>query len=310
MERTALRELAEGGLLLTSRALAAGWPRRSLTRALRAEGWARLRHGVWVEPGRDADPVCRLRSTQLTEPRLVVSHWSAADLWLMDTLIRAEERPVEFIDPGLTLRRKSAGVRVHRMRLAPSEVVTRQGFRATSPLRTVTDLLRAGPRDHAVVAVDSALGYRRVGRTRRAPLTSLQAVTVALDGSPLGTGTVRACEWLRLCDPRAGSPAESIARLRMYDAGLRPESQVELITPAGRRVVLDFLFRAEGLAVEIEGYAYHGTRDSHRRDVARFNQIAQCPAVRLLLRFTAEDVFHRPEYMLGEIRAALGLGQR
>ncbi|MFD5738174.1 hypothetical protein ACFXJM_09235 [Streptomyces massasporeus] len=48
----------------------------------------------------------------------------------------------------------------------------------------------------------------------------------------------------------------------MTDAALRPESQVELFTPAGRRVVLDFLFRREGLAVEIEGYAYHGTREA------------------------------------------------
>jgi very-short-patch-repair endonuclease len=91
----------------------------------------------------------------------------------------------------------------------------------------------------------------------------------------------------------------------MRDAGLRPESQAELRTPAGRRRFLDFLFRAEGLGVEIEGYAYHGTRDSHRRDVYRFNQILRCPEVRALLRCTAEDVFHRPARMIQEIRAAL-----
>jgi very-short-patch-repair endonuclease len=91
----------------------------------------------------------------------------------------------------------------------------------------------------------------------------------------------------------------------MYDAGLRPESQVELHTPYGRRVVLDFLFRDEGLAVEIEGYAYHGTRDAHRRDVARYNQILQCPEVRSLLRYSAEDVFHRPAQVITEIRTAL-----
>ncbi|WP_328769600.1 hypothetical protein [Streptomyces sp. NBC_00286] len=66
----------------------------------------------------------------------------------------------------------------------------------------------------------------------------------------------------------------------MHDAGLHPESQAELRTPNGRRRYLDFLFRAEGLAVEIEGYAYHGTRESHRRDIARFNEIHQCKEVR------------------------------
>ena len=75
----------------------------------------------------------------------------------------------------------------------------------------------------------------------------------------------------------------------MHDVGLRPEPQAELRTPDGRRRFLDFLFRAEGLGVEIEGYAYHGTRDAHRRDLYRFNQILQCPEVRTLLRFTAEE---------------------
>ncbi|WP_308434641.1 hypothetical protein [Streptomyces cinerochromogenes] len=62
---------------------------------------------------------------------------------------------------------------------------------------------------------------------------------------------------------------------------------------------------AAGLAVEIEGYAYHGTRDAHRRDVDRFNQLLRCPEIRSLLRFSAEDVFHRPGHMLAEIKAAL-----
>jgi very-short-patch-repair endonuclease len=80
---------------------------------------------------------------------------------------------------------------------------------------------------------------------------------------------------------------------------------VELRTPDGRRRFLDFLFRAEGLAVEIEGYAYHGSREAHRKDIDRFNQVLRCPEVRLLLRYTAADVFQRPERMVDEIRAAL-----
>ncbi|MEU1318531.1 endonuclease domain-containing protein [Streptomyces tibetensis] len=135
------------------------------------------------------------------------------------------------------------------------------------------------------------------------PLTALGSVGAAL--ALPGQGSARARRRLELCDPQAGSPAETIARLRMADTGLRPESQVELFTPAGRRVVLDFLFRREGLAVEIEGYAYHGTREAHRRDVSRFNQVIQCPEVRSLLRFTAQDVFHHPDEMIAEIRAAL-----
>ncbi|WP_241267386.1 hypothetical protein [Streptomyces scabichelini] len=173
----------------------------------------------------------------------------------------------------------------------------------TRTSRTLADLLRAGPRDEAQVAVESALTRRRVGQVRRAALTTKALIALELEAPALGADRARG--WLQLTDLNAGSTAETIARLRMHEAGLRPESQAELRTPDGRHRYLDFFFRAEGLAVEIEGYAYHGTRESHRRDVARFNQVFQCPEVRNLLRFTAADVFHRPGVMIREIRAAL-----
>ncbi|WP_461064060.1 hypothetical protein [Streptomyces pseudoechinosporeus] len=305
MERSELVELAEGGVLLVSRALDAGWPRRSLSRRLREEGWSPIRAGVWGEPGLDLGLRVRLKAVQSLEPRLVVSHRSATALWR----IEARSGPVrgsaalEFVDPGLTLRRAGGGVRVHRVPLAPGDTTERQGLRVTTVARTLADLLRAGPRDDALVAVESALSRRKVDHVRRAPLTTPAALSAALEAPLLGAG--RARRWLELADPTSGSPAETIARLRMYDAGLHPETQAELITPGGRRRFLDFFFRAEGLAVEVEGYAYHGTRESHRRDITRFNEVLQCPEVRTLLRFTAEDIFHRPAHMIEEIRAAL-----
>lgn len=113
-ERKALRELAQGGVLLTCRALESGWPARSLTRALRAEGWGRLQSGAWVEPGRAADLPTRLRAVQLFNPRLVVSHRSAAALWRIETLTPATEARLEFIDPALSFRGKVKDVRVRR----------------------------------------------------------------------------------------------------------------------------------------------------------------------------------------------------
>ncbi|MFD0315666.1 hypothetical protein [Streptomyces flavalbus] len=295
--------LARGGILLTSRALRAGWPRSTLTRTLRAEGWTSVRNGAWAEPGHAPDLLTRLRTEQLIEPRLIVSHRSAAALWLIETLTPRSAPPLDFIDPHLGRRPKAEGVRVHRLPLLPQDVTERRGLRVTTPARTLADLLRTGPRDEALVAVDSALSRRRVGNVRRAPLTTPPALTTALDTN--ARGAARARTWLELADPGAGSPAETIARLRMYDADLHPESQAELHTPDGRRRFLDFLFRAEGLGVEIEGYAYHGTRAAHRDDVARFNQLQQCPEIRTLLRFTAEDVFHRPAQIIAQIELIL-----
>ncbi|WP_406146246.1 endonuclease domain-containing protein [Streptomyces sp. NBC_01012] len=122
--------------------------------------------------------------------------------------------------------------------------------------------------------------------------------------------TPRAEKWLALADPQSASPAETVARLRMHDAGLHPVSQAELLTPAGRRIRADFLFVREGVAVEIEGFAYHGTREAHRRDLDRFNALSACPGVRLILRFPAATVFRTPDRMLTEIRAALATAAR
>lgn len=292
-------------MLLTSRALEAGWAARPLSRALRREGWTPVRAGVWVEPGRAVDLSVRLRAVQLLRPGLVVSHRSAASVWGIETLspVVRGSGPLEFIDPERAVRRQGEGVLVHRMTLGAEETARHGGLRVTGVDRTLGDLLRAGPRDDALVSVESALTRRRVGQVRRPPLTTRARIALALEVPARGAD--RAHGWLRLADLSAGSPAETVARLRLHEAGLRPEAQAELRTPDGRRRYLDFLFRAEGLAVEIEGYAYHGTRESHRRDLTRFNEVLRCPEVRLLLRYTAADVFHHPARMIEEIHVGL-----
>lgn len=256
-----------------------------------------------MEPGRVVDLGVRLRAVQLVRPRLVVSHGSAAWLWGIETLGAVGGGPLEFTDPGLSIRQSLADVRVHRIGLGEGEVAEVRGVRVTEVPRTLADLLRTGARNDALVAVESALGQRTVDRVRRPPLTTRAALSHALE--PPLRGAVRARHRLSLADPRTGSPAETLARLHLSDAGLHPEPQAELRLPDGRRRYLDFLFRKEGLGIEIEGYAYHGTREAHRRDVTRFNEILRCPEVRGVLRFTAEDVFGRPGWMVRQVESAL-----
>jgi hypothetical protein len=304
-----LGALVEGGVLLTSRAVEAGWSKSTLSRYLAAEKWTRIRQGAWAEPGRAIDFSVRLRAAALLHPRLVVSHYSAAQFWRIETLSTSSRGVVEFTHPTLVSHRRSPGVRVRRIPLDDTDIYEWRGLRITEIPRTLADLLRAGPRNEALVAVESALGTRRVNGVRRPQLVTPAALAVALEAPLLGADRGR--RLLALVDRGAGSPAETMARLHMLDAGLRPETQAEVRTPNGRRRYLDFLFRAEGLGVEIEGYAYHGSREAHRRDLVRFNEIMQCPEVRSLLRYGAEDVFRRPARMVEEIRRALaGLAAR
>ncbi|MGW2600989.1 type IV toxin-antitoxin system AbiEi family antitoxin domain-containing protein [Streptomyces klenkii] len=288
-----LHELAaaQGGVVLTSQAVAAGLSRGAAARSLRRAGWARLHVGAWAEPGREPALRLRLRAAQLHCPELVASHSAAAAAHGIALI-----RPCRPEFTSVRGRRRGAGALVHRIPLAESEVAVVSGVRVTTAVRTLCDLLRVLPQDEAVIAADSALSH---GLVRR------EEVAQALEEAPRRPGTRAARRALALADPASGSPAETKARLEMAAAGLHPESQAEMTTAGGRTARLDFLFRAEGLGIEIEGFTWHGTRAAHQNDTMRFNDLAGCAGLRRILRFTRDDVFHRPRLMVRTVRRAL-----
>ncbi|MCD9192791.1 hypothetical protein [Streptomyces albireticuli] len=288
-----LREVAaaQGGIVLAAQAAGAGLRADGVARSLRRAGWSRILPGAWAEPGRVVDLPLRLRAWQLRHPELVASHSSAAAAHGIALL-----RPygAELTAPGRG--RRAAGAVVHGIPVAEEEVTAVAGVRVTTPVRTVCDLLRTLPLEEGVIAADSALARGAVDTGE---------VEASLAASSRRPGTRRARRALALTDAGCGSPAETKARLEMRGAGLRPESQAEVVTARGRTARLDFLFRAEGLGVEIEGFTWHGSRAAHQNDTMRFNDLAGCPELRRLLRFTRDDVFHRPRLTVRTIEAAL-----
>ncbi|MFB6839811.1 hypothetical protein [Streptomyces sp. NPDC056361] len=300
--------LARGGILLTARAVAAGWPPGRLAGRLRRDGWQRIHRGAWAAPGKDVDWRVRATALQLLRPELVCSHGTAAHLHRIERLdASGPPKLLDFTAPPPTRPARHPRLRVHTTtHLADHDRTTRRGLRTTTPARTVGDLIRgARSREEAVVAADSALAHRAVDGIHRDPLVRYEDLAAEL-AAPR-PGATRARAWLPWAEPSSGSPAETVARLHMRDAGLLPESQPTLHTPDGRPLRPDFLFRATGLAVEIEGYAYHGTRRAHERDVSRFNALQTCSGIRRVLRFTATEVFTHPARMTATILSALKL---
>ncbi|MGX1880966.1 type IV toxin-antitoxin system AbiEi family antitoxin domain-containing protein [Streptomyces sp. NPDC055287] len=314
-EQVSLTALArrQHGVLLTRQATDIGWTPSRVNRLLRRDGWTQVRRGSWAEPGLVVDRMVRLRAIQLAHPRLVASHRTAARLHEIELpwTGAAEERELEFTTSANTSIALPPQARVHRASLPEGATAYVSGIRVTAVTRTLADLLRSSPREEALIAVESAVSIRPQAtdpQVNRPAFTHLGAIGAALEAGPRrGLRAGRA--WLGLADRRSGSPAETIARLRIHDAGLHPEPQAQVRPVGGRRLSVDFLFRAEGVAAEIEGYAYHGDRAAHHRDVRRFNALALCELVRRTLRFTAMDVYRHPEAMIEEIHSALALGR-
>ncbi|WP_346136678.1 hypothetical protein [Streptomyces carpaticus] len=272
-----------GGVLFVEEMVRAGVPAGTVRGVLRRHRWQRVGVGAYAEPGCEVSYWMRLYAVQRRRPDVVASHRSAAALLGFDVLRHALEVTRAGGGGALT------GMRVHRAPLAAGDIVeVDRGVRVTGPARTVADVLRAPLGDEGVVVADCALRRRAVtpGQVREA----LQGLR----------GRRRGLAALGRARGASGSPAETVARLRMAEAGLEPECQVPL---GGIRV--DFFFAGRGLVVEVEGHRWHGGAPAHQRDTVRFNRLMSLPGVRGILRFTAQDVFRRPRWMVRTIRGAL-----
>lgn len=103
---------------------------------------------------------------------------------------------------------------------------------------------------------------------------------------------------LHLLDLRAESIVEVDAQFLFTSHGIGYDAQVYL--PGIGRV--DFLL--EGfLIVEVDGFAFHSTREALRRDLGRNN--ASTLSGFSVLRYMPEHIWFEPERVLAEIRAVL-----
>ena len=138
----------------------------------------------------------------------------------------------------------------------------------------------------ALVIVDSALAGRRI------TVDELR-VRLGTKGSSAAARTL-----LTLADASSESPLETIARVLLWVHGLDVQTQVYL-EGVGR---VDLL--VEGvLVVELDGFEHHSDRAHYRNDRRRANALT-CMGLRLV-RFTYEDVVHRPSWVVACVLEAL-----
>jgi hypothetical protein len=222
-----------------------------------------------------------------------VAFESAAALHGLD---RSDPRAVEFsIARGR--RPPILPFTVHTtQRLHPVDLVSVEGFRATSATRTIFDLaLARAPRPRIEAAIDSAV------RLQLSSPEVLRRRLAGLRGS--GRGGCRLVEEL-ITDAGGHTMLERRFLEVVREWGLpRPRTQV-VFRRDGRHVArVDFLFDAFAVVVEVSGGKGHSSPTERARDAQRRNELQDLG--QRVFEYTWDDVTKRSSMVGRTLRARL-----
>lgn len=260
------------GVVTRKQLLAAGLSPSAISRRVE-KGWLhRLHQGVYAVGHRGISREGRWLAAVLACGDLaVLSHWSAAALW---DLLPHPRGPVDVSTSMRGGRARRPGIRLRRCRSLAADLTTeRRGIPVTTPARTIADLCKAGPAWQSRRAIRQA----EMRGMRLEPNVEADRTRSDLE-----------LDFLRLCR-RHGLPA--------------PEVNVKL----GRWTV-DFLWRRQRIAVETDSYAYHRGRVAFQDDRARDLELRRRGYA--VHRFSENQLNERPEEVVADLRAALGLAGR
>jgi very-short-patch-repair endonuclease/predicted transcriptional regulator of viral defense system len=276
------------GVVATSQLVTLGLSRRAVSHRAGRGRLHRVHRGVYAVGhralSRDGH---RMAAVLAAGPGAALSHAAAGALW--------ELRPsaATRIDVSVPTAggRAHGAIRIHRVPgLMPAEVTTVRGIPVTSAARTVLDLAailqprrlervldEAESRALADVRDLDAMarahpGHRRAPRLLRTLATHTPGTT--LTRSELEERFLDLCAAHRLERPRVNVRVEGLE--------------------------VDFLFAAERLVVETDGYRHHRTRAAFERDRARDAALAR--AGYRVLRFSHRQLADEPAQVVAALR--------
>jgi very-short-patch-repair endonuclease len=174
----------------------------------------------------------------------------------------------------------------------------------TTPMRTLIDLGAVVRIERLEEALD---GAERDGHVDRLQLIKRHG-EIRQSGRN-GVGVL--AELLDARDATARTPQSVLERrmLRLLTGAdlPRPECQLRVTRADGRTAFLDLAYPEIRLGIELDGQAWHATVRQRQRDHDRQNQVVLSDWT--ILRFTYEDVTHRPEHVATVVRRALAKTQ-
>ncbi len=326
------RELAERqhGVVTLDQLRELGYTRRMVASRVRKGRFAPVLRGVYAIGPRLSARSREMAAVLQGDGGAVLSHRSAAALWGIFTL--PDRSPGT--DPGccevsvLASRRfrRVPGVLAHCVVTLPDEDRTeREGVPLTTPERTVLDLAALasgaptpsgarsaagrtdhGPGERAAMIPLPPFGPRDlervVARAEREGLVSVAGLRARIDGAPARKGT----RLLRRILEIEGGPAftRSEAERQLLARIRRSGLPAPRVNAQVGRWELDFHWQEAHLAVEVDGFAHHGTRDGFERDRAKDADLAARGI--LVIRVTWRQIRDTPEAVIGRVARALG----
>lgn len=197
--------------------------------------------------------------------------------------------------------RSSRWLRVHRSRI-PFQVVQARGLPATTVGRSLIDTWSDAHRSRAMRGFD-AVAREAVLRATRERRVVTADLTAELGLRPELPGRVSLLELLELVDGGCQSELEIFGvRHVLTIAGLPPSRQQHAVALPFGEVHLDAAWPEVKLAVELDGAAFHSSREARERDLRR--DAALAARGWLVLRFSYRRLTQEPWACQAEIEAA------
>lgn len=228
-------------------------------------------------------------------PRAVASHRTAGGL----QGLREDNSPKTDISLPLQSARSRAGIHAHASpTLRPHDVTKRHGIPCTTVARTLLDLADVVPRRQLERALEQAEMMRVFD------LDDLHDVLAHANGRR-GAGVLR--DLLGELDDEPGLTANALEDRYLElcrNAGLpRPAVNQWLEVDDGPPIKADFVWIAQRLIVETDGWGSHGTRHGFESDRRR-DQRARLAGWETV-RFTRRQVLGDPDWVIATTAALL-----
>jgi very-short-patch-repair endonuclease len=258
----ALAELASGqhGVVSHRQLIELGLGRQAILRRLEAKRLQRLHPGVYAVGHRALTPAaCDLAAVLACGPQALLSHRAAGACL---GLLQRRAGPVDVTAPRGC--KPKSGILVHRSRVIhPDDRHQVNGIPVTSVARTIVDL--AGVLDER--RLTAVLNEAEVLR-----LFDLIAIEQTLERLPSRRGGRRLRKVLAAYSEPPGYSTSEAERLLLRLCKEHGLPQPSRVFAAGYE--LDFYWADAGLAVEVDGRAFHGTRRAFQDDRARDRRLA------------------------------------